>query len=181
MIYRIYRSPKKQETKTRPRDCIQDPGKGYIGEKKERKRNSSEERAEITGQNPGYLFSAAWRKCVRSRGLLSVNARLSGKTWIRRRKGRVNYWWSRIPGLQQQKVHKPGQWFGREDPDSSMILGLMGVILGRLAGCHDRWRASSCDIDRLNWTYIVLVSSSDLASFLCYLPSSWLQNMKYRA
>ena len=71
----------------------------------------------------------------KERGLLSVNARLSGKTWIRRKKRTSQLIdWSRIPGLQQKKVHKPGQWFGREDPDSTMILGLMGVILGRLAG-----------------------------------------------
>lgn len=56
-----------------------------------------------------------------------------------------------FPGLQQKKVHKRGQWFGREDPDSTMILGLMGVLLGRLAGCHDKVASKpSYDIDRLN-------------------------------
>lgn len=83
----------------------------------------------------GTYFPWPWRNASQSGGLLSVNARLSGRKGREQAQGIQG---SRTKARFCDRVHKPGRcWFGREDRDSTMILGLMGMI--RVATCD-----SSC-------------------------------------
>lgn len=80
----------------------------------------------------GTYFPWPWRNASQSGGLLSVNARLSG------RKGRAQESKGfrdpepRLVSATQQAEQSSQAcarcWFGREDRDSTMILGLMGMI-----------------------------------------------------